>query len=99
MSTGRPMALALTEYLLLSKRTRQVFETDACTSWKPSKRPRYGTSFCRSSSKTSQIVLSAISGWQARREEALACQSDLVLDLPFFPASGRRASHRLDEIM
>jgi hypothetical protein len=38
MSTDRPMALALTEYLLLSKRTRQVFETDACISWKPSKR-------------------------------------------------------------
>jgi hypothetical protein len=36
---------------------------------------------------------------QARREEALARQSDLVLDLPFFPASGRRASHRLDEIV
>ena len=27
------------EYLLLSKRTRQVFETDAVTAWKPSKRP------------------------------------------------------------
>src|ERR1700757_3765690 len=63
-STGRPIALALTEYLLLSKRTRQVSETEACTSWKPSKRPAYGTSFCRSSSKTSQIVLSPISGWQ-----------------------------------
>jgi hypothetical protein len=36
---------------------------------------------------------------QARREEALARQSDLVLDLPFFPASGRCASHRLDEIV
>lgn len=24
------------EYLLLSKRTRQVFETDAATAWKPS---------------------------------------------------------------
>jgi hypothetical protein len=30
---------------------------------------------------------------QARREEALARQSDLVLDLPFFPTSGRRASN------
>src|SRR6516162_3533054 len=36
---------------------------------------------------------------QARREEALTRQTDLVLDLPFLPASGRRASHRLDEIM
>ncbi len=36
---GRPTALALTEYLLLSKRTRQVFETDAGTAWKPSNRP------------------------------------------------------------
>ena len=29
MSTGRPTALALTEYLLLSNRTRQVFDTEA----------------------------------------------------------------------
>src|SRR5271165_4080556 len=29
MSTGRPTALALTEYLLLSKRTRHVFDTEA----------------------------------------------------------------------
>src|ERR1700752_1992172 len=36
---------------------------------------------------------------QARREEALTRQTDLVLDLPLFPASRRRASHRLDEIM
>lgn len=36
---------------------------------------------------------------QARREEALTRQTDLVLDLPFLPASSRRASHRLDEIM
>ena len=27
ISTGRPTALALTKYLLLSKRTRQVFDT------------------------------------------------------------------------
>jgi hypothetical protein len=31
MSTGWPIALALTEYLLLSKRTRQVFDTEAGT--------------------------------------------------------------------
>jgi hypothetical protein len=31
ISTGRPTALAATEYLLLSKRTRQVFDTDAGT--------------------------------------------------------------------
>jgi hypothetical protein len=35
----RPTALAATEYLLLSKRTRQVFQTDASTAWKPSNRP------------------------------------------------------------
>jgi hypothetical protein len=29
----------LTEYLLLSKRTRQVLEIEADTAWKPSKRP------------------------------------------------------------
>ena len=33
MSTGRPTAFAITEYLLLSKRTRQVLETDAGTAW------------------------------------------------------------------
>ena len=42
MSTGRPTALAATEYLLRSKRTRQVLETEARTAWKPSKAPRYG---------------------------------------------------------
>jgi len=36
---GRPTALAVTEYLLLSKRTRQVFETDAGTAWNPSNLP------------------------------------------------------------
>jgi hypothetical protein len=35
---GRPTA-ALTEYLLLSNRTRQVFETEAGSAWNPSKRP------------------------------------------------------------
>jgi len=34
-----PTALAATEYLLLSKRTKQVFETEAGTAWKPSNRP------------------------------------------------------------
>jgi hypothetical protein len=33
---GRP----LTEYLLLSNRTRQVFDTEAGKAWNPSKRPR-----------------------------------------------------------
>lgn len=55
-STGRPTALPGTEYLLLPKRTRQVFETDAITAWKPSKRPALGTSLDRSASNTSQIV-------------------------------------------
>jgi hypothetical protein len=32
-------ALAATEYLLLSNRTRQVFETDAGTAWNPSNLP------------------------------------------------------------
>jgi len=36
---------------------------------------------------------------QTGREEALTRQTGLVLDLPFFPASGRRAGHRLDEIV
>ena len=40
ISTGRPMAPALTEYLLLSKRTRQVFDTEAGRAWNPSNRPR-----------------------------------------------------------
>jgi len=40
VSTGRPTALALTEYLLLSNRTRQVFDTEAGSAWDPSKRPR-----------------------------------------------------------
>ena len=61
-----PTALALTEYLLLSNRTRQVFDTEAGSAWNPSKRPRYGMSFGRSASKTSQIVWSARSGWAVR---------------------------------
>ena len=36
---------------------------------------------------------------QPRREEALAHQTDLVLDLPLLPAGCRRAGDRLDEIM
>jgi hypothetical protein len=35
----RPTALAATEYLLLSNRTRKVFDTAAGTAWKPSSRP------------------------------------------------------------
>ena len=42
----------------LSKRTVQVFATEAGTVWNPSKRPRYSTSLPRSSSNTSQIVRS-----------------------------------------
>jgi magnesium-transporting ATPase (P-type) len=34
-----PPRRPITEYLLLSKRTRQVFETDAGTAWNPSNRP------------------------------------------------------------
>ena len=36
---------------------------------------------------------------QPRREEALADQPDLVLDLSLLPARGRRAGHRIDEIV
>ena len=36
---------------------------------------------------------------QPRREEALAHQPDLVLDLTLLPARRRRAGHRLDKIM
>jgi hypothetical protein len=36
----RPTAPALSEYLLLSNRTRQVFETEAGSAWNPLKRPR-----------------------------------------------------------
>lgn len=36
---GCPMVLAAIEYLLLAKRTKQIFETDAGTEWKPSNRP------------------------------------------------------------
>ena len=39
LDLDRAAALAATEYLLLSKRTKQVFETDAGTAWKPSNRP------------------------------------------------------------
>jgi hypothetical protein len=39
LDLDRATAPAATEYLLLSKRTRQVFETDAGTAWKPSNRP------------------------------------------------------------
>src|SRR6516164_10105212 len=36
---------------------------------------------------------------QARREEALANEADLVLDLAFLPARRRRAGDRLDKMM
>src|SRR5437868_14536385 len=36
---------------------------------------------------------------QPRREEALAHHPDLVLDLPLFPARGRRAGGGLDQVM
>src|SRR5579883_1386872 len=36
---------------------------------------------------------------QSRREEALADEPDLVLDLPLLPAGGRRAGDGIDEVM
>ena len=36
---------------------------------------------------------------QPRREEALSDQPDLILDLPLLPARGRRAGHRIDQVM
>ena len=36
---------------------------------------------------------------QPRREEALAHEADLVLDLPFFPARGRRTGDWFDKVM
>jgi hypothetical protein len=59
---GRPTARATTEYLLLSKRTRQVLETEACVVRNPSNRPLIGTSLARSAPKTCQIVWSVSSG-------------------------------------
>jgi hypothetical protein len=70
MSTGRPTALALTENLLLSNRTRQVFDIEAGSARNPSKRPRYGMSLGRSSSKTSQIVRSGRSRMGVRLRPA-----------------------------
>ena len=35
-----PTALALTEYLFVSNRTRHVFDTEAGSAWNPSKRPQ-----------------------------------------------------------
>ena len=57
------LAPALTEYLLLSKRTRQVFDTAAGRAWKPSKRPACGTRCGRSASNTAHTVRSGCSGW------------------------------------
>jgi hypothetical protein len=39
LDLDRPSDRAATEYLLLSKRTRQVLETEAGTAWNPSNRP------------------------------------------------------------
>ena len=47
ISTGRPTAREAAEYLLLSKRTRQVLETEACLARKPSNRLPSGTSCAR----------------------------------------------------
>src|SRR5260370_34239436 len=63
ISTGRPTAREATEYLLVSNRPRQVFETEACVAWNPSNGPRIGTSWGRSASKDCQIVQSTNSGW------------------------------------
>jgi len=57
-STGRPTALAITEYLLPSKLTRQVLDTEATVARKQSKVPRYGISAARSASNTSKTVFS-----------------------------------------
>jgi hypothetical protein len=62
ISTGRPTAREATEYLLLSNRTRQVFETEAWIALKPSKGLMIGTSCGRSASKACQIVRSVSSG-------------------------------------
>src|ERR1700756_3437230 len=51
-------ATASSRDLLLSKRTRQVFETEACIARNPSNRLPIGTSWGRSASKTCQIVRS-----------------------------------------
>src|SRR6516162_562651 len=64
MLGNNPAVLAATEYLLLSKRTRQVLETEAGTAWKPANRPAWGSSFGRSASNTSQMVCSLSSGWR-----------------------------------
>jgi len=62
ISTGRPTARAVTEYLLLSKRTRQVLDTATCVARNPSNRLLIGTSLARSASNTCQIVWSVSSG-------------------------------------
>src|SRR5262245_42882621 len=55
------------EYLLVSKRTIQVLETDAGAVWKPSKRPPTGTSLDRSSSNLPDRVIRQLSGLPACR--------------------------------
>jgi hypothetical protein len=52
----------VTEYFLLSNCTRQVFDTEAWTAWKPSNGPVIGASWGRSASKACQIVQSVSSG-------------------------------------
>ena len=113
----------MTEYLLLSKRTRQVFETDAGTAWNPSNRPRIGHELGPllledlpdrlvgelgmrmrlgvGDALVEQPGVQLVVGFepQPRREEALAHEADLVLDLALLPARGRRAGDRLDQIM
>ena len=54
------------EYLLLSKRTRQVLETAAGTAWEAVEPADIGTHFGRSASNTSQIVCSTNSGMAVR---------------------------------
>jgi hypothetical protein len=78
-STGRPTALAVTEYLLLSKRTKQDFETDAGTAWKPSNLPAYGTSLGRSASNT--IAFSRAMSLSEARDLAARNAHELPSDL------------------
>ncbi len=55
-STGRPTAREATEYLTLSKRTRQVLDTAAVLAWKPLKQPALATRCGLSASNICQIV-------------------------------------------
>ena len=53
MSTGRPTACDITEYLLRSNWTRQVLLTDAARAWNPSNGPLWRTKCGRSASNMS----------------------------------------------